>query len=303
MPLWFFPLLALLSLFVLRTWVFEIFVVESTSMAPSLLSGDRLLVDRLAYRSSRPVPGDVVVFSATLPGETRSYYVKRVIGLEGDEVQERDGRLWVNGELWQVEVLEEVELDASGALLRPGLAPATYLLATEHSSHGSWQVLFNRAEESRKRALRRKNSGTQSGAVRIGKERSAGLPGEKERQPGARLRDGELPPSESSSELNSETRSESSRQALPKTKEKEVEGELEVGDGELFPSWKVRPGHVLLVGDNRSESLDTRALAGHGQIPLDALSGKVRRVLWSAERKARQEPSFWRELDSPAESR
>jgi len=99
-----------------KTVAAEAYYVPSGSMLPSLLIGDQLLVTKFPYGYSRyslPVPlapasterllgklpqrGDVVVFR--LPRDPSQTYVKRVIGLPGDRVQMRDGRLWLNGQM------------------------------------------------------------------------------------------------------------------------------------------------------------------------------------------------------------
>ena len=97
-----------------KTVAAEAYYVPSGSMLPSLLIGDQLLVSKFPYGYSRyslPVPlapasherllgklpayGDVVVFR--LPRDPSQTYVKRVIGLPGDHVQMREGRLFING--------------------------------------------------------------------------------------------------------------------------------------------------------------------------------------------------------------
>jgi len=97
-----------------KTVAAEAYYVPSGSMLPSLLIGDQLLVTKFPYGYSRyslPVPmapasterllgklperGDVVVFR--LPRDPSQTYVKRVVGLPGDRVQMREGRLVLNG--------------------------------------------------------------------------------------------------------------------------------------------------------------------------------------------------------------
>ena len=99
-----------------KTVAAEAYYVPSGSMLPSLLIGDQLLVTKFPYGYSRyslPVPlapasqerllgklpqrGDVVVFR--LPRDPSQTYVKRVVGLPGDRVQMRAGRLWLNGKM------------------------------------------------------------------------------------------------------------------------------------------------------------------------------------------------------------
>jgi signal peptidase I len=101
---------------VTKTVAAETYYVPSGSMQPTLLIGDDLVVSKFSYGYSRyslpvalgpiwhgrlfgrlPARGDVVVFR--LPRDPSETYVKRVIGLPGDTVQMRDGRLFINGEM------------------------------------------------------------------------------------------------------------------------------------------------------------------------------------------------------------
>jgi signal peptidase I len=103
-----------LLVLLIKTVAAEAYYVPSGSMLPSLQIGDQLLVTKFPYGYSRyslPVPlapasvhrllgqlpqyGDVVVFR--LPRDPSQTFVKRVVGLPGDTVQMRDGRLHVNG--------------------------------------------------------------------------------------------------------------------------------------------------------------------------------------------------------------
>jgi signal peptidase I len=74
-----------------------VLAVDGTSMAPSLASGQLLLVNRAAYVLGAPGRGDVIVFRHAGPGFTDEYVVKRVIGLPGDLVQVDAGQVFVNG--------------------------------------------------------------------------------------------------------------------------------------------------------------------------------------------------------------
>ena len=70
------------------------FDIPSGSMIPTLQVGDYLVVSRFAYISSPPRRGDVVVFKLPRDGET--IYIKRIVGLPGDTVRMREGRLYIN---------------------------------------------------------------------------------------------------------------------------------------------------------------------------------------------------------------
>ncbi|HEX6990120.1 MAG TPA: signal peptidase I [Bacillota bacterium] len=80
----------------IRGFVVESFLVQGSSMEPTLHHGDRLLVNKIAYRIGSPQSGDIVVFHAPL-GEDRDY-IKRVIAGPGDRIRIEDGVPYVNGE-------------------------------------------------------------------------------------------------------------------------------------------------------------------------------------------------------------
>ena len=70
--------------------------VIGVSMEDTLYSGQTILVNRIAYLLFPPKSGDIVVFLPNGNANTH-YYIKRVVGVPGDTVEFRDGRLYVNG--------------------------------------------------------------------------------------------------------------------------------------------------------------------------------------------------------------
>ena len=103
----FFPVL--LIVFILRGFVAEPFRIPSGSMLPTLEVGDFILVNKYRYgirvpilhkkliAISDPRRGDVMVFR--YPGDNKTNYIKRVIGLPGDAIVYQNKRLYINGEL------------------------------------------------------------------------------------------------------------------------------------------------------------------------------------------------------------
>ncbi len=104
---------ALAIAMVVRTFLYQPFNIPSGSMKETLLIGDYLFVSKLSYGYSRysfynfipfsgrifpaePKRGDVVVFK--LPRDNSTDYIKRVIGLPGDQIDVRGGVLFINGE-------------------------------------------------------------------------------------------------------------------------------------------------------------------------------------------------------------
>ncbi len=70
--------------------------VENISMKPTLQPGELLLVNKLAYRLGQPHHGDVIVFH--YPANPKEDYIKRLIGLPGDEIRVEGGKVFINGE-------------------------------------------------------------------------------------------------------------------------------------------------------------------------------------------------------------
>jgi len=87
---------------VIYLFIFQVSVVEGPSMQPTFLDYDRLVIDKLTYRFSSVRRFDVIVFQAVDLGRhglerCNRDYIKRVIGLPGETVRVRDGRIWING--------------------------------------------------------------------------------------------------------------------------------------------------------------------------------------------------------------
>ncbi|HEY7409170.1 MAG TPA: signal peptidase I, partial [Vicinamibacteria bacterium] len=85
---------AVLFCFFLITFVAQAFRVQGTSMLPLLEDGERIIVNKFVYRFSHIERGDVVVF--WYPRDPSVSFIKRVVGLPGDTVELRGGRLYVN---------------------------------------------------------------------------------------------------------------------------------------------------------------------------------------------------------------
>lgn len=78
-----------------QQFVVKPFAIPSPSMEPTLVEGDRVLVNRLVYHFRSPERGDIVVFHPPdRPGSDP--FIKRVVAVSGDSVAVHDGVLWVN---------------------------------------------------------------------------------------------------------------------------------------------------------------------------------------------------------------
>ncbi|HIA21249.1 MAG TPA: signal peptidase I [Alphaproteobacteria bacterium] len=108
-------LYAMIIAVLVRTFAYEPFNIPSGSMIPNLLVGDYLFVSKFSYGYSRysfpygfgvfdgriwgtpPERGDVAVFK--LPRDNETDYIKRIVGLPGDEIQVLGGVLHINGQI------------------------------------------------------------------------------------------------------------------------------------------------------------------------------------------------------------
>ena len=107
-------LFALIIALIIRSLIIQPFYIPSSSMEPTLLVGDRIFVLKNTYGYSKhsfpfspsisnkryffkkPTQGDLVVFKT--PKDNRTDYIKRLIGLPGDEIQFLNGDLFINGQ-------------------------------------------------------------------------------------------------------------------------------------------------------------------------------------------------------------
>lgn len=88
----------------IRQFVAEARFIPSGSMEPTLQIDDRLVVEKISYRFNPPERGDIIVFQApqraldAVGSTTKDAYIKRVIGLPGDSVEVKEGKVFINGE-------------------------------------------------------------------------------------------------------------------------------------------------------------------------------------------------------------
>jgi len=115
-------IMAFVLALVIKTLLFQAFFIPSGSMEPTLMPGDRVLVNKVPYYFHDPRPGEIIVFENphptsvpnrgviggflhwlgtglgfTRPGTAEEDYIKRVIGLPGDSVQGKRDGVYVNG--------------------------------------------------------------------------------------------------------------------------------------------------------------------------------------------------------------
>ena len=126
-PVWieysgsFFPVIALV--FFLRSFLYEPFKIPSSSMVPTLMVGDLILVNKFDYGIRLPIinkkiieigspqRGDVMVFR--FPKDETQDYIKRVVGVPGDKIVYKNKKLTVNGQTLSYQALPDFLDDES----------------------------------------------------------------------------------------------------------------------------------------------------------------------------------------------
>lgn len=151
----FFPVI--LAVLVIRSFIAEPFRIPSSSMMPTLLIGDFILVNKFAYGVRLPVTntrildtghpqrGDVIVFR--FPKNPKDDYIKRVIGVPGDQIAYRNKVVYVNGEAVAQEELGIYQgvgqgADMTGSLLRLEKLPGVdHQILQRRSGSGFFPVI------------------------------------------------------------------------------------------------------------------------------------------------------------------
>ncbi len=77
----------------IRYFLIQPFFVKGASMEPNFHDQEYLIIDELSYRLNPPIRGQVIVFR--YPRNPQEYFIKRVIGLPGEEVQIKDGKVTI----------------------------------------------------------------------------------------------------------------------------------------------------------------------------------------------------------------
>lgn len=84
-------IIALVIVVPIRYFLFQPFFVKGQSMEPSFESGDYLIIDEISYRLRTPERGEVVVFKN--PQNQNQRFIKRIVGLPGETVELKDGKV------------------------------------------------------------------------------------------------------------------------------------------------------------------------------------------------------------------
>ena len=100
--------------FLMVTFLFDNTTVSGHSMNNTLQNGDVVLVNKAVYQFRNPQRFDVVVFKPNI-GNVSQYYIKRIIGLPGETVQIKEGKIYIDGSLLGNDVTDTVIYNGGNA--------------------------------------------------------------------------------------------------------------------------------------------------------------------------------------------
>ena len=89
-------LLAVILALIIRAFLVQAFKIPTGSMRPTLIENDRVLVNKILYRYKEPERGDIIVFKYPVDGKRD--FIKRLVGLPGETLEIRQGKVYINGE-------------------------------------------------------------------------------------------------------------------------------------------------------------------------------------------------------------
>lgn len=95
----------------IRSFVAETRYIPAGSMTPTLAINDRLIIDKLSYRFRSPERGDIIVFNPTdklQQEKLKDAFIKRIIGLPGDTIEVKSGKVYVNKNVLTENYIDEV---------------------------------------------------------------------------------------------------------------------------------------------------------------------------------------------------
>lgn len=98
-------IITLIAVFLIKQFLFDVVKIEGASMEPTIYAADQVVLIKLGYK---PAVGDVVILEP--PQDQTKLYIKRIIAVEGQTIDLRDGYVYVNGEKLNEPYLPEGEL-------------------------------------------------------------------------------------------------------------------------------------------------------------------------------------------------
>lgn len=104
-------LIALVLALIIRAFILQTFYIPTGSMIPTIMPGDRIIALKFWYYIAPLKRGDIVVFKSP---EEPKILVKRLVGLPGDTILIKDGKVYINGKPWEDKKISHVRYYAVG---------------------------------------------------------------------------------------------------------------------------------------------------------------------------------------------
>jgi len=113
--------------------------IKGASMHPNFPDGEYLLTDKVTYRFGEPKRGDVIVFKA--PTGNGDEFIKRIIGLPGEKVSVKNGKIYINEKVLDEKYLDASVLTSAGYFLQEGQSVSVpegeYFVLGDNRPHSS----------------------------------------------------------------------------------------------------------------------------------------------------------------------
>lgn len=122
--------------YLIITYVGQRTRVSGSSMETTLSDGDNLIVDKISYRFKDPVRYDIIVFPYQYEEDT--FYIKRVIGLPGEQIQMMEGSVFINGEKLETDIYGIELMNNAGIAENPiQLGEDEYFVLGDNRNHSA----------------------------------------------------------------------------------------------------------------------------------------------------------------------
>ncbi len=122
-----------------RYFLIQPFYVKGASMEPNFYDHEYLIIDELSYRFRQPDRGEIVVFR--YPNDPKQFFIKRVIGLPGDQLQITQGKISINEQQLQYQLLQDQEQNNPNSHL--------FDIYEESFLDRKWRVIFQKLPENK----------------------------------------------------------------------------------------------------------------------------------------------------------
>jgi signal peptidase I len=115
--------------------------IKGASMSPTFPDSEYLLTEKVSYYAQEPARGDVVVFTPPPPQPQTDEFIKRVIGLPGERVMVKGGRVYINDKLLVEPYIADTVYTSGGSFLPDGenytIPSGQYIVMGDNRDHSS----------------------------------------------------------------------------------------------------------------------------------------------------------------------